>query len=367
MKRTDTKQFNRIAILIAAAAIGALALPGDASAKQLTPDQCRAQHMKGDGKHVQALFKCWSKAAKRGEAVDEECIDDVHRKNAKYVWENTGYGCTGNLDVTAAITRRIEDSVADHLYDDNSPVDDRCAADKLKAAGKYGSTVQKLGSKLAKTAGAYAETYAKNRLRAEQKLAAAFVKAESRGNCNTVGDILAVQATMDDGLGLFSYCDAETSDGNVRDCSADESPGEPWDLEQTYYELDPTNGWEPDVGVRVYDLPSTPQGGWFSGHYLAVTPAMSSTPSPVGSYDWVEDEQAYLGLNRRYVGGKVELRFIDRWATDLSDWVVLHEGVEIPLCSAGAADPCMQTPVPGSSILIVETSKNGIYQVALPF
>lgn len=362
---------NSIAAVLVPVAATVLLLTGfaaKASAADLTPSQCKARHLLGDGKYVKGLFKCWSKAAAKGVPVDTSCMNKTFGSSATYVWTNTGYGCTGSPDLSAAVARRIEDRSAVPLYDDQSYVADRCASKKLKALGKYAWSVQKAASKLAKTDSAYPGKYTDAREGAARKFADEFAKADSSGLCASTGDAAETQARIDADLEVYFYCDFELSDGNGRQCMG--TRGGTW---MSLSKFDPQwgglNGWDPATALSIFELPSVPNT--HAGHHFAfITPLLPSSETVGGLYVDL-GEQVYLGLNQDYIteAVEIELRSVSGGFGGHST-IALYEGTQIANCAGSSPrpDPCVESTNPATNGVTISTSRNGMYQLAVfPF
>jgi hypothetical protein len=162
------------------------------------------------------LLSCHASAAKRGLTVDGACLSKAHAKLAgAYTKAEAKGGCASTGDATT-VTTSLDDFVAAvvaALADGGTSEGGRCAAVKLKAAGKKAAT--KLGCHgraVTKAEAVDPRCLAK----AEDKFLAAFTGADARYACASEGDADAIETGHVDPLVADVVADVPaTGDGVV--------------------------------------------------------------------------------------------------------------------------------------------------------
>lgn len=178
------------------ALILALAAVPSARAAGTPAQKCAAAKLKAAGKKVDSDLKCHAKATGAGGATEPACLTKANDKfAAAFLKVDLKGGCLGGDPTSVGSVGDV--FVGDALAALPGGISDdgrKCAAAKLKAAGK------KVSSKLkcqAKAAGSGATVDPACLTKAESKFTQAFLKAEAKGGCTTVGDGAAVEALVD--------------------------------------------------------------------------------------------------------------------------------------------------------------------------
>ena len=160
--------------------------------------KCAAAKLKAAGKDCMCRHKALSKAVKKASAADfGKCQSKAAAGFSKA--ETKGQGWCRTESDGGAVDARIDGfctNVSASLAGQGelSKGERKCAAKKIKAAGKLCMCLHKARSKA--TAKDTAPDYTKCRT----KFASAFAKAEAKGACTTTGDATAVEALVDGGF-----------------------------------------------------------------------------------------------------------------------------------------------------------------------
>ena len=234
---------------------GAAMVAGSAApvAAQPTPASlaCASAKQKAHGKTAAAVLNCHSKAAKVGDPVDPLCLQGVEAKwvlahdkaeskgGCAVEAQNLLYGGTdagekqGLYDLIVDETEVVPDGLADLVVPLLRPnlAANGCQSAKLKATGKFAAGMLGCHSKAAKSGIPVDEVGCLNKARVKLNDAAkgAFAKAESKGGCDTNGDVGNVQTAVEsfveqavvgmprnDGCGSgFTIAPETCDDGNV--------------------------------------------------------------------------------------------------------------------------------------------------------
>jgi hypothetical protein len=188
----------------------------DAAAATTPARRCAAAKLKAAGSVASKLLGCHASAVKRGLAVDGECLAKAHDKlTSAFTKAEAKGGCASSGDATT-VTGSLDDFVAGvttALADGGTPDGQRCAAVKLKAAGKKAAT--KLGCHgraVTKVEAVDAACLTK----VETKFTTAFTGADARYVCATEGDAATIETGHVDPLVADVVADVPaTTDGVV--------------------------------------------------------------------------------------------------------------------------------------------------------
>ena len=195
-------------LLTAAALVFALPLQGptQSSAFAASPAQrCAAVKRKAAGKAAKGLASCDGKAVLRGVGVDLACVSHVGVQFAR-AWtraERKG-GCATSGD-QLVVEGRIDahDAQMQALLGAGGGFGSRCSAGKVRDSGRAAFCFLLCASKAAKTGVTNADpAIARCSAKCASKLAAAYVRAESRKDCRTTGDLAAASSV----IGAFTDC-----------------------------------------------------------------------------------------------------------------------------------------------------------------
>jgi cysteine-rich repeat protein len=194
-------------------------------------DRCGSSKMKATARYAQTVLKCNSQATKNGEPVDSLCVSKAGLKlvSAFEKAEAAG-GCATADDEGSVETSFGADADAIVLALEPDPNDDarRCAASKMKAAGKQIGAILKCYSRGANNSEApdpecIATTY--------EKLVKSFSSAESKGGCSTTGDVEAIDTldtnAAEDQVEALSPVCGDSIIGPTQDCEVGNAPACP--------------------------------------------------------------------------------------------------------------------------------------------
>jgi hypothetical protein len=208
MTRANRMGIGMLAVLLAVAV--------DATAATTPARRCAAAKLKAAGSSAAGLLNCHASAVKRGLVVEGACLAKAHAKLASAYTKTEGKGGCASTGDAATVTTSLDDfvdAVVAALADGGTPEGQRCAAVKLKAAGKKAAT--KLGCHgraVTKVEAVDPECLAK----AETKFLAAFTGADARYACATEGDADSIETGhVDPGVAAVVADVPATSDGVV--------------------------------------------------------------------------------------------------------------------------------------------------------
>jgi plastocyanin len=177
--------------------VGILAA-GPAAAKPTPAAKCLAAKLKAAGKKAVAVVGCNAKAAQKGKPLDPACVTKAEAAFAKaFAKADSGEGCatTGDAGALEAVVDGFVQDVVTALPDAGTKAGGKCAASKQRASAKYASAELVCQAKAAlKAVGVDAECIE----RGETAFEKAFAKAEKKPGCVTVGDVDALDATVDE-------------------------------------------------------------------------------------------------------------------------------------------------------------------------
>jgi cysteine-rich repeat protein len=191
------KKFQVLATCLAAVLVAGGAERADAD---LAADRCGSAKSKAAAKYARALFSCHASALRDGEAADPECTGKATAKLASSF---------NKAELTAGCVTTDDEASAQAIVDDArtavdalltpDPTDEArtCASTKLKTSGRH------IQARLA----CYGKAAARSLSPGEEcltmaygRLVSGFSKAESRGGCTTVDDLLAVNDVDEDAV-----------------------------------------------------------------------------------------------------------------------------------------------------------------------
>ena len=166
--------------------VAAVVVPAAGVAATTPARRCASAKLKAAGSTASGLLGCHASAVKRGAAVDPTCLGKAHAKLTSAFSRAEAKGGCASAGDAGTVTTTIDgfaDGIATALADGGTSDGRRCAAVKLKAAGKKAST--KLGCHArAVTKLAVADPTCLSK--AETKFTSAFVGAESVScDCST--------------------------------------------------------------------------------------------------------------------------------------------------------------------------------------
>jgi hypothetical protein len=168
-----------------------------ASRAASTPAQaCAGGKLDAAGKTAAAMLGCHANGARHGGAVDSACVTKAQTKlTSRFASLEARGGCAtvGDAGDIAAILDSSVDALATALRPTTTA--NRCAATKLKAAGKKAKT--KVGCHAKATRKGVAvdpQCLAK----AEARFASGFSSAEAHGPCLTTDDAAGIESRVDD-------------------------------------------------------------------------------------------------------------------------------------------------------------------------
>jgi hypothetical protein len=194
------RSMGLLARAVAMLSVCLVVAPSFVSAGVTPARKCAAAKLKAAGLTASGLLGCHASAAKRGSAVDRACESKaLGQLTSAFTRAEAKGGCasTGDAgDVTATVDAFVGD-VASALADGGTADGRRCAAVKLKAAGKKTST------KLACHARAVTKVAVVDPIclgKAEAKFTSAFAGADARYACATEGDADAIETGHVDAL-----------------------------------------------------------------------------------------------------------------------------------------------------------------------
>jgi cysteine-rich repeat protein len=205
-----------VAVLFALRAAGAVAGP--------EADRCGGAKLKAAARHAKGSFACQASALRHGEAVDPACLATATAKlAATFGQAEARGGCVtaddeGAAQAIADAARVAADSALSPAPTTESRV---CASAKMQAAGRYLSVRLNCYGKAASRGLAPA---GRCLVVAEDRLASAVAKAESRGGCATVDDAgalrgLAESAAADLVRALSPVC-GDSLQGPSQECES---------------------------------------------------------------------------------------------------------------------------------------------------
>ncbi len=179
--------------------VPALLLGGVAAASAAEPGtSCAVNKRKAAVKKVAASLKCVGAAAATGMAVKPECLAKAETKlDAAFAKADALGTCLSTTDLAATRTATdtcVTDLRAALAVTASTPPVSRCAAGKLGAAAK--KTTARLTC-FNKSLTAVQLVSADCLALAQQKLEAAFGKAENKGDCLTMADAAGVGTAVD--------------------------------------------------------------------------------------------------------------------------------------------------------------------------
>jgi len=183
---------------------------------------CASKKLKGAATFAKLVIGCSATAAKKGAVVDPACFDKASSKLGDAFAKADAGGCDGNPSgIGAKMALADADLVSSALSATLGTVVDRCAALKLKNAGKYASSVLKGESKNIRAPDA--EKLAATSAKARSKLVSGFDKADAKGGCSS--SFAATQAVSILGPTVSSIVDCIAGGGTCEGGSGVVTPG----------------------------------------------------------------------------------------------------------------------------------------------
>ncbi len=157
------------------------------------PSKCSSKEIAAAGKKAGGKAKCWSKATKKGLAVDTTCLGTAETKFSAAYSKAVGKGGCINTTPAGTIETKVDNFITDLVTEINggtgTPTASNCSSKELAAAGKKAGGVIKC----------YAKAVAKGLAvdsacitAAQTKFGTSWGKATAAGGCNTAvsqGDI----------------------------------------------------------------------------------------------------------------------------------------------------------------------------------
>jgi hypothetical protein len=330
---------KRIHVLAAALMAAAVLLSATTTHAGTDPvAKCLAGKLKATGKLVATSLKCDSKAAAKGLGLDGGCVAKAEDKFSSAFAKADAGGCASNLEPTRSRGRIIDAKVVKQtLPRGHATLASRCAAKKMKAAGKYALLALKAeGGNLRKPDSA---KLAAKLEKAAAKLTKAFPKAEKKADCDRHDDAAVVQDAVDafvagelDCLVGAADCDGVSDDvpdggGTV---STDESGSGATGSDPVETTITTSAGGS--IAISEADVTLNPGGAFvlFGREVQIAAPRVSRT-APL-HITFAIDGSALPG------------------GVTAADVVVLKDGIELDDCAGapGVAlpDPCVESRTP---------------------
>jgi len=157
------------------------------------PSKCSSKEIAAAGKKAGGKAKCWSKATKKGLAVDTTCLGTAETKFSAAYSKAMGKGDCINTTPAGTIETKVDNFITDLVTEINggtgTPTASTCSSKELSAAGKKAGGVIKC---YAKAAGKATPLDTSCTGAAATKFGASWTKATAAGDCNTTvsqGDI----------------------------------------------------------------------------------------------------------------------------------------------------------------------------------
>ena len=151
------------------------------------PSKCSSNEIAAAGKKAGGKAKCWSKATKKGLAVDTTCLGTAETKFSAAYSKAVDKGDCINTTPAGTIETKVDNFITDLVTEINggtgTPTASKCSSKELAAAGKKAGGVIKC----------YAKAVAKNDntiigpciAAAQTKFGTSWGKATAAGVCNT--------------------------------------------------------------------------------------------------------------------------------------------------------------------------------------
>src|SRR5438552_4570794 len=151
------------------------------------PSKCSSKEIAAAGKKAGGKAKCWSKATKKGLAVDTTCLGTAETKFSAAYSKAVDKGDCINTTPAGTIETKVDNFITDLVTEINggtgTPTASKCSSKELSAAGKKAGGVIKC----------YAKAVAKNDntiigpciAAAQTKFGTSWGKATAAGVCNT--------------------------------------------------------------------------------------------------------------------------------------------------------------------------------------
>jgi pathogenesis-related protein 1 len=158
---------------------------------------CAAAKRNAAAKKANGKLKCAARAASRGVPVDARCLAKVEAKFAAVFAKADARGGCATTDDAGTVEASVDTCVSTLrtlLAVPGTPPRSACTARKLRATGRNAAEALRCH---ARAAARSLPVDSACLTRAEEKHAAAFAKAESRGDCLTVDDAAAVGSEVD--------------------------------------------------------------------------------------------------------------------------------------------------------------------------
>lgn len=169
--------------------------------------QCTAKKIKSVMTKKKCLLQLFGKVASKGVPADPIKLQRCGARFAyDYFKEELKGGCQTTGDAPA-LEAKVDAFVADVVAElDAAPAEDasKCRGQKLKCIDKYDQCILKLYAKAAKSG----VIDAFQRTKCETKLSECFAKAELNVDCETTGDLAALQA-KDDAFIVDATCELQ--------------------------------------------------------------------------------------------------------------------------------------------------------------
>src|SRR5262245_38028171 len=178
--------------------IAGILAAGPAAAKPTPAAKCLAAKLKAVGKKAVAVVGCNAKAAQKGKPLDPACVTKAESAFSKtFAKADAGEGCatTGDAAALEAVVDEFVQDVVTALPDGGTKPGGKCAAAKQRASAKYAFAELVCQAKAAlKAVGVDAECIDHS----ETAFDKAFARAEKKPGCVTIGDVDALDATVDE-------------------------------------------------------------------------------------------------------------------------------------------------------------------------
>ena len=180
-------------------------------------ENCSASKMKSAANKAKQGLACHAKAAKKGQAVDADCLAKASAKlQSGFGKAEAKGGCPslGNSGSVGATLDTMISDIASMLSHNSDEASRKCSASKRKAAGKKAAGLLKCYAKATKKGEALDPDCV---TKIETKAAKAFEKAELKGGCavgGNIGDVCTiVDNTVDEVIGsLVAECGNDTTE-----------------------------------------------------------------------------------------------------------------------------------------------------------
>ncbi len=159
--------------------------------------KCAASKVQSTGKKASSKLKCHSKAVGKAVAVDPLCLGKAETKFSEAFSKAESKGGCATVGDAPALEALVDDFVADvvgALPSGGTKAGQKCAAGKIKEAGKKADAKLKCHSK---AIGKSVDVDPGCLQKAEDKFLKAFGKAETKGGCATSGDAATLEARVD--------------------------------------------------------------------------------------------------------------------------------------------------------------------------